>query len=1152
MSLVINHNMMAMNTARNLNNTYGRLNKSVERLSSGLRINSAADDAAGLAIRELMRADITTMQQGVRNAADAISMIQTADGGMAVIDEKLTRMKELAEQAATGTYTTLQREIINSEYQAMAAEIDRIASATNFNGVKLLDGSITNLHGGLGMKIHFGTGNSANEDYYFINTGDVRATSSSGLQIGGDAKNDIWGQGAAGAKGLAGPGCCTAGYDSLNGNAGFTSGETFSYGYNWDWMEDDDEDLLSGKYLAGRYVVGSSWSLQDLVDEVNRGTQSRVGVQIDSSALAAAIKSGGTTAVCVGEEAYIFGSTSVAGGKYFIPASAGSPGYEANASYTNGTLQFNRLNLFALSASARAALTAAGVNLSLLGLNSAAAVTASGSSIDPVNAQMLASASLQANLVAAWTALGLGSFNGITVDPAQYNTGFTSPVLNDISNSAGNSLTDTTGQAMVKPGETFIVHTGIYVDASGNWTSAKAIASALQMTEIVYSFTNNNTSEYTYTANINYTSASYFVSAGAGVAFTEANRLALEAAGVNIAQPSYMTHPQVKASAGSNASLTVAENAAIADANAAWNAIFSTTTLNSARLTAANGATAATLVTQSVLWASAGGTAHINDTVSANMTISAHTGVYIDNNGNFTDDADLAKLFGMEEVSFTLTNPGTAPDDLSIDMYVGNTKLSTTTGLADNNGLQWYQSVMFTALTQEINTRQGANGAITGEGQITKVTFDPPGTLTAANLGTSLTTHTANPLEVKVNGQIISTFDGLPNTTVSNIVSWLAGTVPAGTITDIRGSIADFLANGRLGTTQGRLEISSPIQQPDAPGDSTTWSGYSNLPGTIGANTEQTVATKGIIDSTKYAHLVATSATPLEDASGRSNFGAWALATAINHNERSEFWAMYEVVNVNGVSAEMCYIFTKKGGDFNSLTACDVGDGDLDSQNALKAITFENLESGNRTEDGTTFSLGGQHWGSLKPIQTKAGYGNEVWNLTIDGRDVGRDRDLWIAGVSNGENEITTPGLSSDIINGLDRHSFVEIQNAADGEWAGAEVRTQSSAQEALDAVNKAMERKDKVRADIGALQNRLENTITNLEIQIEALQASESRISDVDVATEMTEFVRNQVLAQAAVSMLSQANSLPQLALALLHGYCGPLGAYPRQVRSA
>ena len=96
MSLVINHNMMAMNANRNLSNNYSRLATSVQRLSSGLRINGAGDDAAGLAIRELMRADIATYNQGVRNANDAISMIQTADGALGVIDEKLILMKELA------------------------------------------------------------------------------------------------------------------------------------------------------------------------------------------------------------------------------------------------------------------------------------------------------------------------------------------------------------------------------------------------------------------------------------------------------------------------------------------------------------------------------------------------------------------------------------------------------------------------------------------------------------------------------------------------------------------------------------------------------------------------------------------------------------------------------------------------------------------------------------------------------------------------------------------------------------------------------------------------------------------------------------------------------------------------------------------------
>jgi flagellin len=120
-------------------------------------------------------------------------------------------------------------------------------------------------------------------------------------------------------------------------------------------------------------------------------------------------------------------------------------------------------------------------------------------------------------------------------------------------------------------------------------------------------------------------------------------------------------------------------------------------------------------------------------------------------------------------------------------------------------------------------------------------------------------------------------------------------------------------------------------------------------------------------------------------------------------------------------------------------------------------------------------------------------------------------------------------------IEGLSRDYFSEIQNAADAPWAGAEIRTQSAAQEALAALDNAIVTKDKVRADLGALQNRLENTMSNLSIQAENLQASESRISDVDVAAEMTEFTRNNIMAQAATSMLAQANSLAQLALSLL-----------------
>jgi flagellin len=115
--------------------------------------------------------------------------------------------------------------------------------------------------------------------------------------------------------------------------------------------------------------------------------------------------------------------------------------------------------------------------------------------------------------------------------------------------------------------------------------------------------------------------------------------------------------------------------------------------------------------------------------------------------------------------------------------------------------------------------------------------------------------------------------------------------------------------------------------------------------------------------------------------------------------------------------------------------------------------------------------------------------------------------------------------------------SALGVGNSIASTSAGYTISTQSSAQVALGAIDSAISTKDNIRANLGALANRLTNTVTNLTVQAENLQAAESRISDVDVATEMTEFVRNQILTQAAVAMLAQANSLPQLALTLIGG---------------
>ena len=169
--LAIKNNLMAENAARQLGISYDSLARSVERLSSGLRINSAKDDAAGLAVRELMRADVAVFKQGARNAQDGVSMLQTMEGALGGIDELLIRMKELAEQAATGSYSSAQRDIMNQEFTEMAAEIDRIAGSTSFNGNDLLSAS------GTDVDIHVGT------DEQIAVQAQNMTTSSSGLDI---------------------------------------------------------------------------------------------------------------------------------------------------------------------------------------------------------------------------------------------------------------------------------------------------------------------------------------------------------------------------------------------------------------------------------------------------------------------------------------------------------------------------------------------------------------------------------------------------------------------------------------------------------------------------------------------------------------------------------------------------------------------------------------------------------------------------------------------------------------------------------------------------------------------------------------------------------------------------------------------------------
>lgn len=170
--MIINHNMNAMNAHRNMGMNTNAAGKSMEKLSSGLRINRAGDDAAGLSISEKMRAQIRGLDQASRNSQDGISLIQTAEGALQETQNILQRMRELAVQAANDTNVADDRTAIAAEISTLTSEIDRIASTTQFNEKNLLDGSlVTN-----GANLQIGA-NSATALTLEINISNMGSTS---------------------------------------------------------------------------------------------------------------------------------------------------------------------------------------------------------------------------------------------------------------------------------------------------------------------------------------------------------------------------------------------------------------------------------------------------------------------------------------------------------------------------------------------------------------------------------------------------------------------------------------------------------------------------------------------------------------------------------------------------------------------------------------------------------------------------------------------------------------------------------------------------------------------------------------------------------------------------------------------------------------
>ena len=268
--LVVQHNLSALNANNKMNANVSGLKKATEKLSSGFQINRAADNAAGLAISEKMRSQIRGLAQAARNANDGISLIQTAEGGLNETHSILQRMRELAVQSANGTYTEEDREAIQLEANALTSEIDRISQATEYNTMKLLDGSLGFVTGASDYGPRYGV--------YLSEKYDVGVGPNTHLDINKTLEGATISSSVTGVK------------ITLDGGASGVGGENAE----WD---------ASGMELTIHLVEGHNYSQTELNDLIKNATQAKDGVQTNPIPdVVFSLKYGSFT--YVGEETY--------------------------------------------------------------------------------------------------------------------------------------------------------------------------------------------------------------------------------------------------------------------------------------------------------------------------------------------------------------------------------------------------------------------------------------------------------------------------------------------------------------------------------------------------------------------------------------------------------------------------------------------------------------------------------------------------------------------------------------------------------------------------------------------------------------------------------------------------------------------------------
>jgi len=1146
MAQVINTNIPSLNSQRNLNRSQGDLQTSLQRLSSGLRINSAKDDAAGLAISNRFTSQIKGLSQAMRNANDGISLSQTAEGALSESTNILQRVRELSIQSANSTNSASDREALQSEVNQLVSELNRIADTTTFNGLNLLDGSFSQQAFQIGAEsgqtisvdVAGATGNILGINKQSVNAVDDgidAATASTFSDVA--LSTTAFGQAAAGAdiptsldtliadqnvSVIQADGSTTT---SLLTTANLTTKSAFS---------------IAGELSTATGVTATAGRTDSVIDvSAMTGVEDGDLVQFDIS-IEAGVGAGETQSIS-------FTRDSANGSLYDeISSNLGTAVTNLNAANGDSDIAFSTdttAQTFTISS-----LSGKNVGVDAVDVQDLSQTTISGFS------GLKGVVSGQTATIGAGTTANIVSEVTLTFTDAVMAAG---DVISLDVNGAAATFSSAAAAGAEADSDARLTSLAGVINGDANLSASYVAGTNTLTITSVAGQESLDVGNLTLAGGAN-NNLSATLAAGASTTLDPAN------AGTTLSSTAGVTDAQAESADGFNTITMAIQSDQGANVHAVSFELYGVTSGNGV----ANGGTIEDQFVAginadagSITAASTGALALTLQTT--NPSVDIQVGDITDSdatNFTFAVAADANSTADTADATITSNTAGTivrsdGNNILALDVTLGATAFAgqdinlTGVDVTSNSDVADAIVTALSGVAGDANlsvVKNASNEVVIStdnelESDIT-ITIDAA---TTTNTAASLTVTTPGGT-LGTNENNILNFAGADTLTYTSVRETSGFSVDGNALIETGGS-GNFasVATGSLSITlDDGVSLNSSVSSGSifttAALTSATTTNLGLAAATAGNNVEaQTLTIGGKSAETVSVAADASAATiasDINDKSSSTGVSAKASTTAVLNNLTSDGVISFSLngidisanVTTNGLGA-LATAINDRTSQTGGITAkvSDDGASVTLTDSSGDDISISSFNSSVAT-DGST--------GTAVDMEVTGGSG-----VTVTLRDGGANSGDFDSTVIGGtiefqsDSTFTISSSISDAAGGLFSGVADQLQASNLQNVDSVDISTVEGASNAIDIVDGALANIDSVRGDLGAIQNRFNSTISNLGSAVENFSAARSRIMDTDFASETANLTRSQILQQAGVAMLAQANQLPQLVLSLL-----------------